>query len=81
MGTSYTHLTKRFFQQSGTQVHLVPMSSYVEIMISLRFAEAIGDLVQAESNMVADYVHILTHNSKSGTDTPAEHHAQPSCCY
>ncbi len=60
IATSFTHVTGRFFQQLGTNVHLVPLSGSVEIMISLGVAEGIVDLVQTGSTLAANRLRILT---------------------
>ncbi len=60
VATSFTHVTERFFQQSGAKVHLVPLSGSVEIMISLGVAEGIVDLVQTGSTLAANRLRILT---------------------
>lgn len=60
VATSFPHLTKHFFQQFGTEVHLVPLSGSVEIMISLGVASAIVDLVQTGSTLAANRLRILT---------------------
>ena len=60
VATSFTHVTEKFFQQSGANVHLVPLSGSVEIMISLGVAEGIVDLVQTGSTLAANRLRILT---------------------
>ena len=60
VATSFPHLTKHFFQQFGAEVHLVPLSGSVEIMISLGVASAIVDLVQTGSTLAANRLRILT---------------------
>lgn len=60
VATSFTHVTKNFFESHGADVHLVPLSGSVEIMISLGVAEAIVDLVQTGSTLVANRLRILT---------------------
>lgn len=67
VATSFTHVTARFFQQFGTNIHLVPLSGSVEIMISLGVAEGIVDLVQTGSTLAANRLRILTDISQYET--------------
>lgn len=60
VATSFPHVTRRFFESHGADVHLVPLSGSVEIMISLGVAEAIVDLVQTGSTLVANRLRVLT---------------------
>jgi ATP phosphoribosyltransferase len=60
VATSFTHLTEKFFNKHQANVHLVPLSGSVEIMISLGVAEAIVDLVQTGSTLAANRLRILT---------------------
>ena len=60
VATSFTHLTEQFFNMHQANVHLVPLSGSVEIMISLGVAEAIVDLVQTGSTLAANRLRILT---------------------
>jgi ATP phosphoribosyltransferase len=60
VATSFTHVTERFFQHSGANVHLVPVSGSVEIMISLGVAEGIVDLVETGSTLATNRLRILT---------------------
>lgn len=60
VATSFSQVTKRYFQRFGADVHLVPLSGSVEIMISLGVAEAIVDLVQTGSTLAANHLRILT---------------------
>jgi len=60
VATRFTHVTERFFQQSGANVRLVPVSGSVEIMISLGVAEGIVDLVQTGSTLATNRLRILT---------------------
>jgi len=60
VATSFTHLTSQFFRRHQAEVHLVPLSGSVEIMISLGVAEAIVDLVQTGSTLVANRLRVLT---------------------
>ena len=67
VATSFSNVTERFFQQFGTNVHLVPLSGSVEIMISLGVAEGIVDLVQTGSTLAANCLRILTDISQYET--------------
>jgi len=60
VATSFPHLTAQFFNRHNAEVHLVPLSGSVEIMISLGVAEAIVDLVQTGSTLAANRLRILT---------------------
>ena len=67
LATSFTNVTERFFQQFGTNVHLVPLTGSVEIMISLGVADGIVDLVQTGSTLAANRLRILTDISQYET--------------
>jgi ATP phosphoribosyltransferase len=60
VATSFPHVSKQFFESHGAKIHLVPLSGSVEIMISLGVAEAIIDLVQTGSTLVANRLRVLT---------------------
>lgn len=60
VATSFPNITDRFFQKEGAQVHLVPLSGSVEIMISLGVADGIVDLVQTGSTLAANNLRILS---------------------
>jgi ATP phosphoribosyltransferase len=60
VATSFTRLTTGFFKDLGANVHLVPVSGSVEIMISLRVADAIVDVVQTGSTLAANGLRVLT---------------------
>ena len=60
VATSFPNVTKNFFESHNARVHLVPLSGSGEIMISLGVAEAIVDLVQTGSTLVANRLRILT---------------------
>ncbi|MDA1053064.1 MAG: ATP phosphoribosyltransferase [Planctomycetota bacterium] len=60
VATSFPHVTEQFFQQHRANVHLVPLSGSVEIMISLGVAEGIVDLVETGSTLAANRLRILT---------------------
>jgi ATP phosphoribosyltransferase len=60
VATSFSHVTEQFFRQHQANVHLVPLSGSVEIMISLGVAEGIVDLVETGSTLAANRLRILT---------------------
>ena len=60
LATSFPNVTARFFEQTGTNVHLVPVSGSVEIMIALGVANAIVDLVQTGSTLAANHLRMLS---------------------
>ncbi len=60
VATSFPRITKRYFAEHQAQVHLVPLSGSVEIMISLGVADAIVDLVQTGSTLAANRLRVLT---------------------
>ncbi|MEX0819701.1 MAG: ATP phosphoribosyltransferase [Pirellulaceae bacterium] len=60
VATSFSHVTERFFHKHQSNVHLVPLSGSVEIMISLGVAEGIVDLVETGSTLAANRLRILT---------------------
>jgi len=59
VATSYPGLTEKFFRAHGAEVHMVPASGSVEIMISLGVAEAIVDVVQTGSTLAANRLRVL----------------------
>lgn len=60
VATSFPQVTKKYFEQHQANVHLVPLSGSVEIMISLGVAEGIVDLVETGSTLAANRLRILT---------------------
>jgi ATP phosphoribosyltransferase len=60
VATSFPNVTDRFFNKHQANVHLVPLSGSVEIMISLGVAEGIVDLVETGSTLAANRLRILT---------------------
>ncbi|MCA9120162.1 MAG: ATP phosphoribosyltransferase [Planctomycetaceae bacterium] len=60
VATSFPNVTEKFFKQHEADVHLVPLSGSVEIMISLGVAEGIVDLVETGSTLAANRLRILT---------------------
>ena len=59
VATSFPQVTREFFTRNGADVHLVPLSGSVEIMISLGVADAIVDLVETGSTLAANHLKIL----------------------
>ncbi len=59
VATSFPQLTARFFQQHRLEVHLVPLSGSVEVMITLGVAEAVVDLVETGSTLAANRLRVL----------------------
>ena len=60
VATSFPRVTERFLAKHGAQVHLVHLSGSVEIMIGLKVADAIVDLVETGSTLAANQLRILT---------------------
>lgn len=60
VATSFPRVTEQFFRSHNADVHLVPLSGSVEIMISLGVADAIVDLVETGSTLAANRLKILT---------------------
>jgi ATP phosphoribosyltransferase len=59
VATSFPRVTKAFLEKHGADVHLVPLSGSVEIMIALGVAEAIVDLVETGSTLAANRLRVL----------------------
>ncbi len=60
IATSFCRVTSDFFAGHQANVHLVPLSGSVEVMIALGVADAIVDLVETGSTLVANQLRILT---------------------
>ena len=60
VATSFPRITQRYFTEHQANVHLVPLSGSVEIMISLGVADAIVDLVQTGSTLAANRLRVMT---------------------
>lgn len=60
VATSFPRVTERFLAEHGAEVHLVHLSGSVEIMIGLKVADAIVDLVETGSTLAANQLRILT---------------------
>ena len=60
VATSFPRITEKFFAANQAQVHLVPLSGSVEIMVALGVADAIVDLVETGSTLAANRLRVLT---------------------
>ena len=60
VATSFPRVTEAYFQECGCQVHLVPLSGSVEIMVTLGVADAIVDLVETGSTLASNGLRILS---------------------
>jgi ATP phosphoribosyltransferase len=60
VATSFPRVTGAFLKKQGADVHLVPLSGSVEVMIALGVAEAIVDLVETGSTLAANRLRVLT---------------------
>jgi len=59
IATSFPRITQQYLQPHVPHVHLVPLSGSVEIMVTLGVADAIVDLVETGSTLVANRLRIL----------------------
>jgi ATP phosphoribosyltransferase len=59
VATSFPRTTQRYLQKHQAQVHLVPLSGSVEVMIALGVADAIVDLVETGSTLAANRLRVL----------------------
>jgi ATP phosphoribosyltransferase len=59
VATSFPNLTQTYLNQHQSQVHVVELSGSVEVMIALGVADAIVDLVETGSTLVANRLRIL----------------------
>lgn len=59
VATSFPQVTARYLAEHRAQVHLVPLSGSVEIMIALGVADAIVDLVETGSTLAANRLRVL----------------------
>jgi ATP phosphoribosyltransferase len=60
VATSFPRVTEAFLREHHAQVHLVPISGSVEVMVALGVADAIVDLVETGSTLAANRLRILT---------------------
>jgi ATP phosphoribosyltransferase len=59
IATSFPRVTHEYFASHGADVHLVPLTGSVEVMISLGVADAIVDLVETGSTLAANRLRVL----------------------
>lgn len=59
VATSFPKITEDYFKKHKAEVHLVPLSGSVEVMIALGVADAIVDLVETGSTLAANRLSIL----------------------
>jgi ATP phosphoribosyltransferase len=59
VATSFPRVTAAYLRAHVAEVHLVPLSGSVEIMVALGVAEAIVDLVETGSTLAANQLRIL----------------------
>jgi ATP phosphoribosyltransferase len=59
VATSFPRITEAYFKKHNADVHLVPLSGSVEVMIALGVADAIVDLVETGSTLAANRLAIL----------------------
>ena len=59
VATSFPKITEDYFKKHKADVHLVPLSGSVEVMIALGVADAIVDLVETGSTLAANRLSIL----------------------
>jgi ATP phosphoribosyltransferase len=59
VATSFPELTRRYLAEHRADVHLVPLSGSVEIMVALGVADAIVDLVETGSTLAANRLRVL----------------------
>mgnify|MGYP001026502815 CR=1 FL=1 len=59
VATSFPRITEQFLRGHQAEVHLVPVSGSVEVMIALGVAEAVVDLVETGSTLAANRLRIL----------------------
>ena len=79
VATSFPRITEKFLAQRGAEVHLVPLSGSVEVMIALGVADAIVDLVETGSTLAANRLRILDEIGRYETvltQNPQRRHAE-----
>ncbi len=59
IATSFPRITNQYLAQHVNNIHLVPLSGSVEIMVTLGVADAIVDLVETGSTLAANQLQIL----------------------
>ncbi|MDP7014893.1 MAG: ATP phosphoribosyltransferase [Pirellulaceae bacterium] len=76
IATSFPSITERFLKAHSADVHLVPLSGSVEIMVSLGVADAIVDLVETGSTLAANRLRVLGDIGKYETVVIQNHEQQ-----
>jgi ATP phosphoribosyltransferase len=59
IATSFPNVTQNYLGEKGVQAHLVKLTGSVEVMISLGVADAIVDLVETGSTLVANRLRVI----------------------
>ncbi|MFP6677435.1 MAG: ATP phosphoribosyltransferase [Pirellulaceae bacterium] len=59
IATSFPNVTKRYLDGLGVEAHMVRLSGSVEIMVTLGVADAIVDLVETGSTLIANRLRIF----------------------
>lgn len=59
VATSFPNVTQNYLGKKGVQAHLVKLTGSVEVMISLGVADAIVDLVETGSTLVANRLRVI----------------------
>lgn len=59
IATSFPNVTKRYLDGLGVEAHMVRLSGSVEIMVTLGVADAIVDLVETGSTLIANRLQIF----------------------
>ncbi len=67
VATSFPRVTSEYFSRYRCDVHLVPLSGSVEIMVTLGVADAIVDLVETGSTLASNGLRILSEIGKYET--------------
>jgi ATP phosphoribosyltransferase len=78
VATSFPQVTARYLAEHRAEVHLVPLSGSVEIMIALGVADAIVDLVETGSTLAANRLRVLAEIGNYETVLiQNRHHGEP----
>lgn len=78
VATSFPQVTARYLAEHRAEVHLVPLSGSVEIMIALGVADAIVDLVETGSTLAANRLRVLAEIGNYETVLiQNQHHGKP----
>jgi ATP phosphoribosyltransferase len=79
IATSFPRVTEQYLRSHGVDVHLVPVTGSVEVMIALGVADAIVDLVETGSTLAANRLRILDEIGRYETvliQNPNRRHAE-----